>query len=87
MSCTNPLPAQGGVDPETNAQIQTRAPQAFLTQERAVTMQDYANVVERNPLIEDAAASLHWTGSWYTVFRHRRAGQQRPTHEVTCSAP
>jgi Baseplate J-like protein len=68
VSCTNPLPAQGGVDPETNSQIQTRAPQAFLTQERAVTMQDYVNVVERNPLIEDAAATLRWTGSWYTVF-------------------
>ena len=40
-SCTNPLPATGGVDPETNAQIRRRAPQAFLTQERAVTMQDY----------------------------------------------
>ncbi len=68
VSCTNPLPARGGVDPETNSQIQTRAPQAFLTQERAVTMQDYVNVVERNPLIEDAAATLRWTGSWYTVF-------------------
>src|SRR5208337_2417810 len=68
LSCTNPLPAQGGVDPETNAQIQTRAPQAFLTQERAVTMQDYVNVVEQNPQIEDAAATLRWTGSWYTVF-------------------
>jgi Baseplate J-like protein len=68
VSCTNPLPAEGGVDPETNSQIQTRAPQAFLTQERAVTMQDYVNVVEQNPLIEDAAATLRWTGSWYTVF-------------------
>jgi hypothetical protein len=68
VSCTNPLPAQGGVDPETNSQIQTRAPQAFLTQDRAVTMQDYVNVVEQNPLIEDAAATLRWTGSWYTVF-------------------
>ncbi len=67
-SCTNPLPAAGGVDPETNSQIQTRAPQAFLTQERAVTMQDYVNIVERNPLIEDAAATLRWTGSWFTVF-------------------
>jgi predicted phage baseplate assembly protein len=68
VSCTNPLPAEGGVDPETNSQIQTRAPQAFLTQERAITMQDYVNVVEQNPLIEDAAATLRWTGSWYTVF-------------------
>ncbi len=67
-SCTNPMPAMGGIDPETNAQICRRAPQAFLTQERAVTMPDYVNVVERNPQIEDAAATLRWTGSWYTVF-------------------
>jgi hypothetical protein len=67
-SCTNPMPASGGIDPETNTQICTRAPQAFLTQERAVTMQDYINVVEQNPQVEDAAATLRWTGSWYTVF-------------------
>jgi hypothetical protein len=68
VSCTNPLPAIGGIDPETNAQIRRRAPQAFLTQERAVTMQDYVDVTERNPQVEDAAAVLRWTGSWYTVF-------------------
>ena len=67
-SCTNPLPASGGVDPETTAQIQRRAPQAFLTQERAVTMQDYINVTEQYPQISSAAATLRWTGSWYTVF-------------------
>jgi hypothetical protein len=67
-SCTNPLPATGGIDPETMAQIRRRAPQAFLTQERAVTMTDYANVTEQNPQVEDAYATLRWTGSWYTVF-------------------
>jgi hypothetical protein len=68
LNCTNPLPATGGIDPETNAQIVRRAPRAFLTQERAITMRDYINVVEENPQIEDAAATLRWTGSWYTVF-------------------
>jgi hypothetical protein len=68
VGCTNPLPATGGVDPETTAQIRRRAPQAFLTQERAVTMQDYVNVTEEYPQIADAAATLRWTGSWYTVF-------------------
>jgi hypothetical protein len=66
--CTNPMPAKGGIAPETNAQIRRRAPQAFLTQERAVTMLDYVNAVELNPQVEDAAATLRWTGSWYTVF-------------------
>jgi hypothetical protein len=68
LGCTNPLPASGGTDPETNAQICRRAPVAFLTQERAITMQDYANVAESNSQVEDAAAQTRWTGSWYTVF-------------------
>ena len=44
----NRYPAMGGVDPETVDQIRRRAPQAFLTQERAVTMPDYVNIAERN---------------------------------------
>jgi len=68
VSCTNPLPAAGGVDPETNDQIRRRAPQAFMTQERAVTMADYKRVAEMNALVDKAVATLRWTGSWYTVF-------------------
>jgi hypothetical protein len=68
VACTNPLPASGGIDPETMAQIRRRAPQAFVTQQRAVTMADYANVTKQNPQVEDAYATLRWTGSWYTVF-------------------
>jgi predicted phage baseplate assembly protein len=68
QSCTNPLPASGGTDPETNDQIRRRAPQAFLTQERAVTMADYDAMTELNSQVDRAAASLRWTGSWYTVF-------------------
>ena len=68
LACRNPIAAIGGVDPETNDQIRRRAPQAFLTQERAVTMADYAAMTELNPQVERAAANLRWTGSWYTVF-------------------
>jgi hypothetical protein len=68
QSCRNPLPAVGGTDPETNDQIRRRAPQAFLTQERAVTMADYEAKTETNAQVERAVASLRWTGSWYTVF-------------------
>lgn len=39
-----------------------------MTQERAITMQDYVNAAELNPQIEDAAAQPRWTGSWYTIF-------------------
>jgi Baseplate J-like protein len=83
VGCTNPLPATGGVDPETTAQIQRRAPQAFLTQERAVTMQDYINVTEQYPQIADAAATLRWTGSWYTVFDAAEPAGGGPLNKTT----
>jgi len=68
QSCINPMPASGGTDPETIDQIRRRAPQAFLTQERAITMADYATVTEMNSQVDRAVATLRWTGSWYTVF-------------------
>jgi len=67
-SVTNPLPARGGVAPETAAEVRRHAPYAFRTQERAVTPADYAEVTERLPSVQRAAASMRWTGSWHTVF-------------------
>ena len=64
----NPLPARGGVNPETMADVRRRAPHAFRTQERAVTPDDYARVTERYPGVQRAAGTLRWTGSWHTVF-------------------
>ena len=64
----NPLAARGGLEPETDAEVRRRAPQAFRRQERAVTPADYAEVTERASGIQRAAASLRWTGSWHTVF-------------------
>jgi hypothetical protein len=64
----NPLPAQGGMDMEDAATVRRRAPQAFRHQERAVTPEDYAEVSQRHPGVQRAAATLRWTGSWHTVF-------------------
>jgi hypothetical protein len=64
----NPLAASGGREPEALEQVRQYAPQAFRTQERAVTPADYAAVTERHPEVQKAAATLRWTGSWYTVF-------------------
>jgi hypothetical protein len=64
----NPLPAAGGVDHEDIEAARRDAPQAFRTQERAVTPADYAAVAERRPDVQRAAATFRWTGSWYTVF-------------------
>lgn len=63
----NPLPAVGGSDPEPLEQVRELAPQAFRTQERAVTAADYAAVAERHPEVRKAAASFRWTGSWYAA--------------------
>jgi hypothetical protein len=62
------LPAQGGAEPESLDAIRLNAPEAFRTQERAVTTDDYARAAERHPDVQRAAARLRWTGSWYTVF-------------------
>lgn len=64
----NPLPAIGGVDPERVEDVRRFAPVAFRTQERAVTADDYARMAERHPQVQQAAATMRWTGSWRTVF-------------------
>lgn len=68
IAVRNPLPAQGGADPEPVDAIKLYAPEAFRTQERAVTEADYARMAERHPQVQRAAARLRWTGSWYTMF-------------------
>ena len=65
---SNPLPAVGGVDPEDIEAARRDAPQAFRTQERAVTAADYAAAADRRPDVQRAAATFRWTGSWHTVF-------------------
>jgi predicted phage baseplate assembly protein len=64
----NPCPAAGGADPETAAEVRRRAPEAFRTQERAVTTEDYEAMAGRHPEVQRAAATRRWTGSWHTVF-------------------
>ncbi|MCY1338978.1 putative baseplate assembly protein [compost metagenome] len=68
QAVSNPLPARGGGAPESPAQLRRAAPQAFRTQERAVTPADYAEVTERLGGVQRAAARLRWTGSWHTVL-------------------
>ncbi len=64
----NLLPATGGVGPETLDEVRLYAPQAFRTQERAVTEADYAEVARRHPEVQKAVARRRWTGSWHTMF-------------------
>ena len=67
-SAVNYTPARCGVDPEALEHARQSAPEAFRIQERAVTEADYAEVTERHPDVDRAAATFRWTGSWYTLF-------------------
>ena len=61
----NPLPARGGVEPESMAEAKMFAPGTFRRElERAIVADDYAQLAERNHKIQRAAAALRWTGSW-----------------------
>jgi hypothetical protein len=68
ITVRNPLPAQGGIDPETIAEAKLFAPHDFHDPakiERAITAADYATLAERNTALQSASAQLAWTGSWY----------------------
>ena len=64
----NPLPPVGGSARESMETVRQNAPQAFRVQERAVTPKDYEEMALRFPGVQRAAATIRWTGSWYTVF-------------------
>jgi predicted phage baseplate assembly protein len=66
----NPMPAQGGVDPEPMSEAKLFAPMAFRGVERAVTAEDYALLAQRSApakIQRAVSAPLRWTGSWYEV--------------------
>lgn len=73
LTVWNPLPAQGGTDPEGLDQVRQLAPFAFRTQLRAVTTDDYAAVAETVPGVQRSVDRRRWAGSWYV-------------HEVTVDA-
>ena len=65
----NPCPAQGGTEAETIEEVKQYAPNAFRTQERAVTAADYEEFAKRcSSNVQKAATTFRWTGSWKTVF-------------------
>jgi predicted phage baseplate assembly protein len=69
LSVSNPFPASGGADRETNEQIRRRAPQAFQARQfRAVRAEDYEAEVERLDWVQQAGTAFRWTGSWFTAF-------------------
>jgi hypothetical protein len=74
----NPLPAAGGTEPESLDHARTAAPHAFRTQERAVTLEDWAQAALRSGAVQRAVATLRWSGSWHTVRVHVDPIEGRP---------
>lgn len=69
LNVRNPLPAAGGLDPESIEAVRQAAPYAFRVQERAVTPDDYGQMARRcDSSIQRAMGTFRWTGSWQTVF-------------------
>lgn len=68
LTVRNPLPANGGVDPEPIAQVKLLAPGAYQTEMlRAVTVDDYVQLAQAIPGVFAAAATMRWTGNRATV--------------------
>jgi predicted phage baseplate assembly protein len=67
---TNPLPAEGGRDPEPDESIRFKAPEAFRTDAcRAVRLEDFNEIVQRDlSWVQRSGSVIRWTGSWPTVF-------------------
>jgi hypothetical protein len=63
----NPMNAVGGKESESIDDVKQFAPYEFLKQERAVNEQDYVKILEKHPEIQNASASIRWTGSWHTL--------------------
>jgi hypothetical protein len=69
MPVRNPLPAWGGIDPESIEQVKQLSAASFHAELlRAVTEEDYARAAEKHPAVSRAMATFRWTGSWHTVF-------------------
>jgi hypothetical protein len=67
LAVRNPLPATGGVEPETLEHARRIAPDAFRAwQERAVIADDLVAWALKVDGVRAAVAALRWTGSWYT---------------------
>jgi hypothetical protein len=70
LQARNPMPAMGGISPESMADVKFMAPHAFRrVLERAITAEDYAALVMRDfkAQVQRAAATLRWTGSHVEV--------------------
>ena len=66
---TNPFAIINGRDPQPIEEVKQLGPEAFRALTfRAVRPEDYAEIAERLPWVQQAGASFRWTGSWLSAF-------------------
>jgi hypothetical protein len=61
-AATNPLPTDGGIDPETLDNARDVAPSTVRTFGRAIALQDFEDVARQTGLVSRARASWAWIG-------------------------
>jgi len=67
IAITNPLPAEGGIEPEPIEQAKRLAPYAFYRQQRGVTLEDCCRLLQQHPMVKNAAAHQDWNGTWPVI--------------------
>ena len=67
-SVTNPLSAEGGADPETLAMIRSNAPRTVRTFGRAVSLQDFVDLITASGEVAKAQAIWIWAGLAPAVY-------------------
>jgi hypothetical protein len=82
LKVANPLPARGGAAPEPVSAIRIAAPQAFRSQERAVTEADYAAAAMAYPDVANALAIARFTGAWQTILIYIDRSEGRAVDEA-----
>lgn len=65
---TNPLPAEGGLNPERLERARLAAPYVYKVQARCITEEDYGRRAAAHGEVQQAVAKRVWTGSRYTLF-------------------
>jgi hypothetical protein len=70
LGVSNPLPAQGGTDPDPLGRIRAQAPLAGDVQRRCVTDEDYARMTCRFPGVRSAWAQRTWSAQGSPVTIH-----------------
>jgi uncharacterized phage protein gp47/JayE len=61
-SVTNPLPAEGGADPDSLETIRQNAPRTVRTFDRAVSLQDFQDLITASGEVAKALATWVWDG-------------------------